>query len=162
MRGTVVIAPSESVADLPADLSGQILMRVVSVTQDITPLAVAAAARGAVAVIATRVDVVYPRQASAFAPVLTADVSIPVVGVGQVQKHALLDLQRSAPIELQLTTTLHPTPGGASGLSRTNERRDAAWLERSPVVLRGGSRQRQFLLAGRRDAGAARAGVPLG
>lgn len=55
MRGTVVIAPSESVADLPTDLSGQILMRVVSVTQDITPLAVAAAARGAVAVIATRV-----------------------------------------------------------------------------------------------------------
>lgn len=141
MRGTVVIAPSESVAaDLPTDLSGQILMRVVSVTQDITPLAVAAAVHGAVAVIATRVDAVYPRQASAFAPVLTADVSIPVVGVGQVQKHALPHLQRSAPIELQLTTTLHPTPGGASGLSRTNERRDAAWLERSPVVLRGGSR----------------------
>ncbi|MCG8655354.1 MULTISPECIES: hypothetical protein [unclassified Yimella] len=63
MRGTVVIAPSESVAaDLPTDLSGQILMRVVSVTQDITPLAVAAAVRGAVAVIATRVDAVYPRQ----------------------------------------------------------------------------------------------------
>lgn len=134
VRGTVVIAPSESVADLPTDLSGQILMRVVSVTQDITPLAVAAAARGAVAVIATRVDAVYPRQASAFAPVLTADVSIPVVGVGQVQKHALLDLQRSAPIELQLTTTLYPTPTSQNVLARRPGRKGSNSARREVMV----------------------------
>lgn len=134
VRGTVVIAPSESVADLPTDLSGQILMRVVSVTQDITPLAVAAAARGAVAVIATRVDAVYPRQASAFAPVLTADVSIPVVGVGQVQKHALLDLQRSAPIELQLTTTLYPTPTSQNVLARRPGRKGNNSARREVMV----------------------------
>ena len=134
MRGTVVIAPSESVADLPMDLSGQILMRVVSVTQDITPLAIAAAARGAVAVIATRVDAVYPRQASAFAPVLTADVSIPVVGVGQVQKHALLDLQRSAPIELQLTTTLYPTPTSQNVLARRPGRKGSNSARREVMV----------------------------
>ena len=134
VRGTVVIAPSESVADLPTDLSGQILMRAVSVTQDITPLAVAAAARGAVAVIATRVDAVYPRQASAFAPVLTADVSIPVVGVGQVQKHALLDLQRSAPIELQLTTTLYPTPTSQNVLARRPGRKGNNSARREVMV----------------------------
>lgn len=134
VRGTVVISPSESVADLPTDLSGQILMRVVSVTQDITPLAVAAAARGAVAVIATRVDAVYPRQASAFAPVLTADVSIPVVGVGQVQKHALLDLQRSAPIELQLTTTLYPTPTSQNVLARRPGRKGSNSARREVMV----------------------------
>ena len=100
MRGTVVIAPSESVAaDLPTDLSGQILMRVVSVTQDITPLAVAAAVRGAVAVIATRVDAVYPRQASAFAPAddtIAANISLERLTVSmEIQGSAALALARA-------------------------------------------------------------------
>ena len=118
MRGTLTVAPSGSLADLPPDLRGQILMRVVTVTEDITPLAVAAAARGAEAVIATRVDAAYPRQASAFAPTLTADVGIPVVGVGQVQKHALLTALSRGPVTLSLTTVQYLSPTSQNVLAR--------------------------------------------
>ncbi|WP_336704799.1 M28 family peptidase [Micrococcus terreus] len=118
VRGTLTVAVSGSPADLPPDLRGQILMRVVTVTEDITPLAVAAAARGAEAVIATRVDAAYPRQASAFAPNLTADVGIPVVGVGQVQKHALLTALSRGPVTLSLTTVQYLSPTSQNVLAR--------------------------------------------
>lgn len=109
VAGRVVLAPSGSAADLPADLTGQILMRVVTVTEDITPLAVAAQARGAVAVIATRRDSAPPAQASAFAPALTGGVrvGIPVVGVSQVQKHALLGVLAAGPLRLTVSTVEH-------------------------------------------------------
>lgn len=118
VRGTLTMAPSGQPSDLPADLSGQIVLRVVTVTEDITPLAVAAAQRGALAVISTRVDSVYPRQAAAFAPSLTADVGIPVVGVGQVQKHSLLAALTSGPVSLELTTVLYPSPTSQNVLAR--------------------------------------------
>ena len=105
VAGDLMVAPSGSAADLPASLTGKILMRVVTTSEDITPLAVAAAERGAVAVIATRRDATYPSQASAFAPNLNvASVSIPVVGVSQVQKHALLAALKNGPVSLTLKT----------------------------------------------------------
>lgn len=108
VAGRVVLAPSGSVADLPAELTGMVLMRVVTASEDITPLAVAAQARGAVAVIATRRDSNPPGQASAFAPVLTrASLDIPVVGVSQVQKHALLDVLAAGPLRLTVSTVEH-------------------------------------------------------
>lgn len=111
VAGSLMLAPSASPADLPQDLAGAIVMRVVASSgEDITPLAVAAAARGAVAVVSTRADAAYPRQAAAFAPRLTADVPVPVVGVGQVQKHALLELLQAGPVPLTVTTTSTSPP----------------------------------------------------
>lgn len=108
IRGTVtgplVLAPSALPTDLPDSVDGAIVMRVVEGTEDLTTLAEAAAAKGAVAFVATRTDGQYPRQASAFAPTLSRDVSIPVVGVGQVQKYALLE---AMPAELTLQMWLH-------------------------------------------------------
>ncbi|NUL46145.1 M28 family peptidase [Cellulosimicrobium funkei] len=108
--GTVLRAPTASASDLPQDLAGRVVLRVVEGSEDVTALATEAAARGAVAVVATRADAAYPRQSSAFAPSLTADVPVPVVGLGQVQKHALLDQLAAGPVELTVTTTLYPTP----------------------------------------------------
>lgn len=113
--GPLVLAPSASPADLPADLTGKVVMRVVLANnENLTALAQAAATRGAVAFVATRVDGVYPRQTSASAPSLSADVPIPVVGVGQAQKHAILAALAGGPLSPTVTTTLH------SGLTSHN------------------------------------------
>lgn len=136
VSGSLVLAPSASPADLPQDLAGAIVMRVVASSgEDITPLAVAAAARGAVAVVSTRADAVYPRQAAAFAPRLTADVPVPVVGVGQVQKHALLELLQAGPVPLTVTTTLHVAPTSQNVHATRAGRRGPAHLSRERVMV---------------------------
>jgi len=105
VTGPLRLAPSASPADLPADLTGVVLMRVVTQTEDVTPLAVAAAERGAVAVLATRRDAAAPAQAPAFIPRLTVPrVDLPVVGVGQVQKQQLLGLLERGEVRLTVTT----------------------------------------------------------
>lgn len=134
--GTLTLAPSASPADLPQDLRGAIVMRVVeSSGEDITPLAVAAAARGAVAVVSTRADTAYPRQAAAFAPRLTADVPLPVVGVGQVQKHHLLRQMQAGPVQLTVTTTLYVVPTSQNVHATRPGRRGAAQTQRERVMV---------------------------
>lgn len=111
VTGSLVLAPSASAADLPADLTGKVVMRVVNANnENITTLANGAAQRGAVAFIATRADSVYPRQTAVSAPSTTVDIPIPVVGVGQVQKHALLAALATGPQTITVTTVFYPAP----------------------------------------------------
>ncbi len=88
-----------------------------------------------VAVVSTRADAVYPRQAAAFAPRLTADVPVPVVGVGQVRKHALLELLQAGPVPLTVTTTLHVAPTSQNVHATRAGRRGPAHLRRERVVV---------------------------
>lgn len=134
--GQVVLAPTPSPDDLPADLTGRIVMRVVgSGSENLTALAVAAAERGAAAVIGTRVDATYPRQAQAFAPSLSADVTIPVVGVGQAQKHALLRALAVGPVHLSVTTTLYSAPTSQNVLATRPGRQGGPRGPRREVML---------------------------
>lgn len=116
--GRVVLAPSNNAADLPADLTGQIVFRAVTSNEAHTTLATEAARRGAVGFISSRADSVYPRQASASAPSLTIDLAIPMVGVSQVQKHALLAAVAAGPLTLTITTHHYVAPTSQNVLAR--------------------------------------------
>lgn len=135
VSGQVVLAPGPTAADLPADLTGRIVLRVVAPGEEFSALALASAQRGAVAFIGTRVDGTYPRQVSAFAPTLSLDVPIPVVGVGQVQKYALLDALAAGALELTVTTTLYPSPTSHNVLATRPGRKGGAPGERQQVML---------------------------
>lgn len=111
VTGSLHVATSANPLDLPADLGGAVVLRPIAASnENITSFVAAAQQRGAGAVIWTRVDSAYPRQASAFVPSLSsasAPATIPVVGVGQVQKHALLDAAGAGTVTLTVTTTAH-------------------------------------------------------
>ncbi|TWH35246.1 M28 family peptidase [Isoptericola variabilis] len=111
VTGPVVVAESADPLALPEDLGGAVVLRpITAANENLTAFVLAVQARGAGAVIWTRVDSAYPRQASAFVPSLSTAspaATIPVVGVGQVQKHALLDAVAAGPPTLTVTTTHH-------------------------------------------------------
>jgi Zn-dependent M28 family amino/carboxypeptidase len=111
VTGPLVVATSADPAALPADLAGAVVLRPIQASnENLTAFVLAAQQRGAGAVIWTRVDAAYPRQQSAFAPALATaspPATIPVVGVGQVQKHALLDAVAAGPVALTVTVTHH-------------------------------------------------------
>lgn len=135
VTGRLLVVDSGTPGDLPADLSGHIVMRVISVrSEDVTPWAVAAAERGAVAVIATRADSTPPSQASAFTPRLAVErVDIPVVGVGQVQKHQLLGLGDGAEVTLQ--TIAYRNPRSANVVGTRAGRKGPRHAARERVML---------------------------
>ena len=135
VSGRIVLAPSNSAADLPEDLSGMIVMRVVASNENHTTLAVAAAQRGAVGFISTRADSVYPRQASVGVPTLTADLGIPMVGVGQVQKHALLDALAQGPVDISISTVHYVEPTSYNVLARRAGRKGGPPGNRQEVML---------------------------
>ena len=135
VTGRVVLAPSESPADLPADLTGSVLLRGVRGNENLTALAVEAQRRGAVAMIGTRPDSVAPRQTSASAPSLSADVPMPVVGVGQVQKEALLRALNAGPLTLSVTTTLYAAPTSQNVLATRPGRKAGPPGSRQRVML---------------------------
>ena len=60
VRATTGGAVPGEAADLPADLTGRIVLRVVAPGEEFSALALASAQRGAVAFIGTRVDGTYP------------------------------------------------------------------------------------------------------
>lgn len=111
VSGPLLVAESADALDLPPDLGGAVVLRpVAAANENLTAFVLTAQARGAGAVVWTRVDAAYPRQSSAFVPSLSTDspaATIPVVGVGQVQKHALLDAVAAGPVTLTVTTTHH-------------------------------------------------------
>jgi Zn-dependent M28 family amino/carboxypeptidase len=111
VRGPLLVATSADPLQLPGDLAGAVVLRpIAAADENLTDFVLAAEARGASAVIWTRVDAAYPRRASAFVPSLSTTsppASIPVLGVGQVQKHALLDAAAAGPVTLDVTTTHH-------------------------------------------------------
>lgn len=136
VTGVLRLAPSASPADLPADLTGVVLMRVVTQTEDITPLAVAAAQRGAVAVISTRRDATAPSQASAFVPRLTVPrVEVPVVGVGQVQKRELLAALEGGEVRLTVATMEYRNTRSANVVGTRAGRKGAAATARDRVMV---------------------------
>ncbi len=135
VTGQLALAPSASPADLPADLTGVVLMRVVRGSENLTALAAEAARRGAAAFIGTRPDSVYPRQTSAAAPSLGTDVPIPVVGVGQVQKDALLAALGAGAVTLTVTTILYPAPTSQNVLATRAGRKGGAPGRRDNVML---------------------------
>ncbi|GAA1717136.1 M28 family metallopeptidase [Isoptericola hypogeus] len=111
VSGPLLVAPSADPRDLPADLGGAVVLRAIDVADEsLTTFAQVAQERGAGALIWTRIDGIAPRQSSTFVPALVAGatpVTIPVVGVGQVQKHALLASAAAGPVTLDVTTTHH-------------------------------------------------------
>ena len=136
VSGSLRLAPSSSPADLPVDLTGVVIMRVVTQTEDVTPLAVAAAERGAVAVIATRRDATAPSQAPAFVPRLTVPrVDIPVVGVSQVQKEQLLGLLRAGEARLTVTTMEYRDTRSSNVIGTRPGRKGAAGRTRDRVMV---------------------------
>jgi aminopeptidase YwaD len=95
----------------PADATGTILL-VDYLAADRDALVATAVARNAAAVVFLPADLVEPRRASAFSPVLPGSVNspvpIPVVGVAQAQKHRLRELLAAGRLrKLTITTTAH-------------------------------------------------------
>ncbi|WP_199440771.1 M28 family peptidase [Umezawaea beigongshangensis] len=85
---------------LPDDLTGRVALFVGAATS----AAVAAAARGAAAVLLGRISTTATR-ASAFSPVLPEAVAVPVLGIAQVHVERLR--ASAAPVRLALSTTHH-------------------------------------------------------
>lgn len=135
VSGRLVLASANSAAALPDDLTGMVVMRVVTSTENNTALAVAAAARGAVGFIGTRPDSVAPRQTAVAAPALSADLAIPMVGVGQVQKYALLEALGAGPVDLEISSVRHVTPTSYNVLARRDGRKGGAPGNREEVML---------------------------
>jgi aminopeptidase YwaD len=108
VRGTVVDVGVGAAENYPADAAGKIvLIDYVAANRD--ALVATAVAQGAAAVIFLPADLVEPRRASAFSPVLagTTPVAIPVVGVAQAQKHRLRALLAERRLILTVTTRAH-------------------------------------------------------
>ncbi|MEV4351004.1 M28 family peptidase [Actinoplanes sp. NPDC049596] len=106
VRGTVVDVGAGAADSYPADVTGKIVL-IDYVAADRDAQVATAVAKGAAAVIFLPVDLVEPRRASAFSPVLAAPVAIPVVGVAQAQKHRLRALLAKRRLVLTLTTRAH-------------------------------------------------------
>jgi aminopeptidase YwaD len=135
VTGRLVLATASSVDALPEDLTGMVVMRVVTSNENNTTLAVAAAQRGAVGFVGTRPDSVYPRQTAVGTPTLQADLAIPMVGVGQVQKHALLAALEAGPVDLTISTVRHGAPTSYNVLARRAGRQGGPPGAREEVML---------------------------
>lgn len=106
MRASVADVAAGAPENYPADVAGKIvLVDYVAANRD--ALVATAVAKGAAAVVFLPADLVEPRRASAFSPVLAAPVAIPVVGVAQAQKHRLRALLAQRRLILTLSTTAH-------------------------------------------------------
>ncbi len=106
VRARVVDVGAGAETDYPADVAGKIvLVDYVVATRD--QLVATAVAKGAKAVVFLPADLVEPRRAAAFSPVLAAPVTVPVVGVAQAQKHRLRALLAEGRLTLTVETRAH-------------------------------------------------------
>ncbi|SNY65047.1 M28 family peptidase [Paractinoplanes atraurantiacus] len=106
VRGTVVDVAAGAPENYTTDVTGKIvLIDYVAASRDAQ--VATAVEKGAAAVVFLPVDLVEPRRASAFSPVLATAVAIPVVGVAQAQKHRLRDLLAKRRLILTVTTRAH-------------------------------------------------------
>ncbi|MFF5078567.1 M28 family peptidase [Actinoplanes sp. NPDC000266] len=106
VRASVVDVAAGAPENYTSDVTGKIvLIDYVAASRDAQ--VATAVEKGAAAVIFLPVDLVEPRRASAFSPVLATAVAIPVVGVAQAQKHRLRDLLAKRRLYLTVTTRAH-------------------------------------------------------
>lgn len=106
--GRLVITEDGTGADLQADLTGMIVMPSIGLS-NATDLALLVESRGGAGLVVGPSDSTYPRQTSARPPRLSAGepLRIPVLGIGQVQKYALLDAAKAGTVDLEVSTTAH-------------------------------------------------------
>lgn len=104
VTGSVVVATDVTGSNLPADLTGKIVVRYPTVAESATTLVNSVATRGAVAVIIAARDGVPPRQTSTPTPSYTGPHNtVMVAGIGQVQKYDLQRAMASGLTELSIT-----------------------------------------------------------
>jgi aminopeptidase YwaD len=110
VRGEAIDVGAGAEEDYPADVTGRIVL-VDYVLADRDVLVATAVAHGAAAVVFLPADLVEPRRASAFSPVLpgsdTIPVPVPVVGVAQAQKRRLRELLAFGRLTLTVATRAH-------------------------------------------------------
>ncbi|MEU8820246.1 M20/M25/M40 family metallo-hydrolase [Actinoplanes sp. NPDC048796] len=106
VRASVVDVAAGAPENYTTDVTGKIvLIDYVAASRDAQ--VATAVEKGAAAVVFLPVDLVEPRRASAFSPVLATAVAIPVVGVAQAQKHRLRALLAQRRLILTVTTRAH-------------------------------------------------------
>jgi aminopeptidase YwaD len=91
---------------LPTDLTGKIVL--IAATQNVADAYLTAAQRGAIAVLLGRVGTDPLRRLGAFSPTLATPVSIPVLGLAQVQVERLRrQLESRRPLKVKATSVQH-------------------------------------------------------
>jgi aminopeptidase YwaD len=135
VRGDVLDAGAGGEADYPADVTGKILL-IDYVAAQREQVVATAVARGAAAVVFLPVDLVEPRRAQAFSPLLpgseTTPVPIPVVGVAQAQKYRLRALLAARRLTLTVATRAHRALTSHNVIA---DRRGKAPAGTGPVVM---------------------------
>ncbi len=90
---------------LPADLTGQIVL--IAAVQNNADAYLLAAQRGAVAVLLGRIGPDPARRLGAFSPTLTTPVSVPVLGLAQVQVERLRQRLATGPVLVRASAVQH-------------------------------------------------------